>query len=62
MNQMAERANRTSAQNLIQNDLAEIQSVRQQNNPFAEMYSAIKGRAYLLNNQAAVGMMMNLFV
>lgn len=50
-----------SAQSLVGNDLAEIQSSRG-NNSYAELFQSIKGSAYALNNQAVTGMLMNMLV
>lgn len=50
------------AKDLIQNDLANIQSSQNAANPFKEMYQSMKGSAYLLNNQAVTGMLMNMLV
>lgn len=49
----------TSARDLVNYDLASISS-QSSNSTFGEMYDVIRGSAFLLNNQAAVGMMMNM--
>lgn len=49
----------TSARDLVNYDLANISS-QSSNSSFGGMYDVIRGSAYLLNNQAAVGMMMNM--
>lgn len=51
-----------SASSLISNDIAGIQAQKAKENPFIDMYNSIKGSAYLLNNQAATGMLMNMMV
>ncbi len=50
-----------SARELIQNDLASIQTARQEN-PFREMYDSFRGNVFTMNNQAVTGMLMNLLV
>lgn len=50
----------TSAGKLINNDLAEMQGIREED-PFIAMVASIRGGgAYALNNQAVAGMMMNM--
>ena len=53
---------RQSAQSLIGNDLAEMQGIRQ-NDPIREFAQSLKGGgAYALNNNAAMGILMNMTV
>lgn len=52
----------TPAQNLISNDLATMQSVRQ-DDPIRALSQSIKGGgAYAMNNNAAMGILMNMLV
>lgn len=52
----------TSAQSLINNDLAEMQSIRSED-PIRSMAQSLRGAgAYALNNQAAMGILMNMMV
>lgn len=59
ISQIAGKGSNAQAQKLIENDLASIRSTQAAENPFIEMYQSIKGNAYILNNQAVTGMLMN---
>lgn len=51
-----------SSSSLVGNDIATIQKTQDESNPFREMYTSMRGGgAYGLNNNAAVGMMLNMF-
>lgn len=52
----------TSAAKLVNNDIAEMQELSN-NNSFSQMYTSYRGAgAYYMNNNAALGIMMNMLV
>jgi hypothetical protein len=59
---MAVSGSNISAASLIQTDIAQIQTQQAKENPFKDMYASIKGSAFMLNNQAVTGMLMNMVV
>lgn len=50
-----------SAQSLVGSDLAEMQTL-QNENPFKSMYDSFRGNVFALNNQAVTGLLMNMLV